>query len=81
MSDKLKALIDKKIISLFDYDTYVLFELQPLAQTWLKNSIDSLLMMIPIPAETENYVGRLAVFREIKECIQFVNNEMNKLND
>lgn len=81
MSDKLKTLLDKKLITLFDYDTYVLFELQPLAKTWLKNAVDSWLMYIPGPSEKKEYIGRLAIFREIRECIQFVNNEMRQLND
>jgi hypothetical protein len=85
MSENLKALLLDGSITIYEYDNYVLFEMNELGKSYLKNVIESTFLEIPddsgYPNSYAMHAVRISVWREIKLIIIKVTHLLEKYND
>jgi hypothetical protein len=84
MQDKLEALLAAKKIEKHEYDTYLLFHLSELGNSYLKYRVLSMMMEEP-PMPTADlftwHDGRRSVFRDILKIIDFVNQQLQEVKN
>lgn len=74
--DRLKNLLHARAIDKFEYDSYVLFEMNEHGRAYLKNSLEMVVLEDPINPTTDCVMkidGRRSVWRDIKICINKIN--------
>ncbi len=75
MTENVSNLYKEGKIDKYDYDTYVLFELNELGREYLKNIIEMILLEEPAESRRDSYAwndGRRSCWREIKSIINIV---------
>ena len=74
--EKLKALLDKKVITRFEYECYLLYEIHELGKNFLKNVIEMYYMEEPPELNAEaNFAwkdGRMSTWRDVKQSVNIV---------
>lgn len=74
--DELVALLQTKQIDRWGYDSYVLFWLNEVGRTYLKNMLEQIVMEEPIVGMENAFSfadGRRSVWRDIKKAVDSIN--------
>lgn len=73
--EKLKALLNEKKITRFDYECYLLFAIEDLGKNFLKNVREEIFLEEP-PVPTEAIFawkdGRMSAWRDVAQAVKLV---------
>lgn len=82
--EKLKVLLTKGHITPYQYDTYVLFNLNEFGRDYLKKMFEMILLEEPEKNRETGFAwqdGRRSIWREIQLDINFINHKLKEVMD